>query len=132
MKKQLILFLALGLFVLGSCSNDDDGGAKEASVVATWKLVSMSPPAWDLSCDSASTITFNQNGTTNWTVYDADNNCTAQTSSGTWVNTSGSNYTVTIPDLGEVTGTVTFSGQNAFSFNTTIQGVPVRLNFEKV
>ena len=135
MKKQLILFLALGLFVLGSCSSDDDGNENEASIVATWNLVSMTPAVWDLSCDSNSTFTFSESGTTSWTLYDANNECAAETGSGTWTNPSGSTYVVTIPGYDDVSGTVTFDGQTKFTFTGVVNymgaNVPVVLKFEK-
>lgn len=135
MKKQLFLFLTLGLFVLGSCSSDDDGGENEASIVATWTLASMNPPLLTNSCSQKPTITFNEDGTTSWTLYDPENDCTSVTSEGEWSNPSGSTYVVTIPDFGEVTGTATFNGQDKFTFNTSVnyQGtaIPVVLNFEK-
>ena len=135
MKKQLILFLALGLFILGSCSSDDDGNANENSIVATWTLKSMQPSVLDFSCPNKPTITFKENGTTSWTLYDSNNECASVMSSGEWSNPSGSTYVVTIPDYDDVTGTVTFDGPNKFTFNGVInyQGidVPVVLNFEK-
>lgn len=132
MKKLFILLIAVAFAGFTSCSgDDDDGAAQEATIVGTWTLVSMSPPAFDMSCPNKPTITFNADGTTTWTLYDSENNCESSTSSGTWVNTSGSNYTVTVPDFGNVTGTINFSGQDQFTFNTVVNGIPVVLNFEK-
>lgn len=130
MKKYLLLFAAFGLLLFASCSDDDDAGA-ETSIEGTWRLTSMTPQVLDFSCSEDHTITFNANGTTNWTVYDSNNDCQAVSSAGTWEKKSGNNYTVAIPDIGNVDGTVNFSGANKFTFSTTYQGVPVIMTFEK-
>ena len=135
MKKYVLLMFAVIGFAFTSCSSDDDSGSTENSIVATWTLESMSPPVLDMSCPEDPTITFNEDGTTTWTLYDPENECSSDTSSGEWEHVSGSTYMVNIPGYGDVEGEVTFSGANSFSFNTQFvyQGmtVPVVLNFQK-
>ncbi|MHA6279938.1 lipocalin-like domain-containing protein [Salinimicrobium sp. CAU 1759] len=133
MKKYLLLLAAFGIFLFVSCSDDDDDN-EEMSITGTWELTSTTPPipGWDLeACPENPTITFTANGTAVWTLYDSENECAESSSEGTWVKNSGNNYTVTVPNWGEVTGTVTFSGANQFDFSTTIQSFPVVLTFQK-
>ena len=132
MKKPLILFLAISLFGFTSCSDDDDNTGNP-TVIATWTLVSVNPPqVYDLSaCPDNPTITFNQNNTTNWTVYDSENDCQAVNSSGEWQENSDGTYTVEIPDRGTFTGNVSFNGQDEFSFTTSYNTIPVILTFRK-
>lgn len=131
MKKYLLLIAAFGIFIFTSCSSDDDAGGEERSIEATWSLTSMSPQVFDFSCSEDHTITFNGNGTTNWTVYDSNNECEGVSSSGTWKKNSGDSYTISIPNIGSFDGTVNFISDNKFTFSTTYQGVPVVLTFEK-
>lgn len=132
MKKYLLLIAAFGLFFFNSCSNDDDGG-EATSIEATWNLTAMNPaiPGWDTTCPDDHTITFQGNGTADWTLYNEDNDCEPETSSGTWEQVSGNIYSVNIPGYGNVEGTVEFSGANMFTFSTSVQGFPVVLTFEK-
>ncbi len=133
MKKFLLLLAAFGLFLFASCSDDDDNN-EEQSINGTWELTAVTPPipGWDFSaCPNNPEITFTANGTAMWTLYDSENDCAESTSEGTWVKNSGNNYTVSVPELGDVTGTVTFSGANQFNFNTTVQSFPVVLTFQK-
>ncbi len=134
MKKYLLLLAAFGFFLFTSCSDDDDDNGEEQTITATWELTGISPPIPGLdfsACPENPEITFNTNGTANWTLYDADNDCAAESSTGTWEKNDGNNYTVTIPDLGEVDGTVNFSGENMFTFTTIVQTIPVVLTFQK-
>ncbi|MDX1752498.1 MAG: lipocalin family protein [Salinimicrobium sediminis] len=134
MKKYLLLLAAFGLSLFSSCSDDDDGGETENSIVATWQLTAVNPtiPGWDLSaCDENPEITFSTNGSADWTLYDSENDCAAVSSTGDWVKNSDGTYTITIPDVGEFDGTVNFSGANKFTFNTSVQTFPVVLTFEK-
>lgn len=133
MKKYLFLLATIGLFFFAACSDDDDN-TEELTINGTWELTAVSPaiPGWDLSaCPNNPEITFNADGTAQWTLYDSDNNCAESTSSGTWVKNSANSYTVTIPDFDEVTGTVAFSGANQFRFTTTVQSIPVVLTFQR-
>lgn len=130
MKKYLLLLAAFGVFFLTSCSNDDDAGS-EPSIVATWKLTAMNPPVLDFSCPEEHTITFNGNGTTNWTVYDSNNDCEGVSSAGTWQKNSDNSYSISVPDFGTFDGTVSFAGANKFTFLTVYQSVNVVLTFEK-
>lgn len=136
MKKYLLLFAAFGFLLFSSCSDDDDGETQENSIVATWELTAVSPevPGWDpMACDENPTINFQANGTANWTMYDADNDCAEVSSSGTWEKNNDGTYTVNIPGVGEVDGNVTFSGANKFNFVASVPGYPVNitLTFEK-
>ena len=133
MKKYLLLLAAFGLFLFASCSDDDDNTAK-MEINGTWELTSVSPPipGWDFSaCPDNPEITFTADGTAMWILYDSEDNCAEVSSNGTWVKNQDGTYTVTVPDLGPVTGTVNFSGANQFTFNTTVQQFPVALTFQK-
>ena len=134
MKKYLLLLAAFGFFLFSSCSDDDDGDAQENTIVATWTLTAVNPtiPGWDIStCSEKPEITFSGNGSADWTLYDAENDCAAVSSTGDWVKNSDGTYTMSIPDVGSYDGTVNFSGANKFTFNTSVQTIPVVLTFEK-
>lgn len=136
MKKYLLLLAAFGLIFFSSCSDDDDAGDKEHSIVASWNLTSVSPqiPGWDvMACEQNPAITFEQNGTADWTLYDAENECAAVNDSGTWEKKEDNIYTVSIPQFGEVDGVVAFSGENKFTFTTSVPDLPfqVVLTFQK-
>lgn len=139
MKKYLLLLAAFGFFLISSCSDDDDGSDNQNSIVATWELTSVSPtiPNWDSSaCPENPEITFSQDSSADWTLYDSENDCVAVSSTGDWVKNSDGTYTINIPELGNFDGTVNFSGANKFTFNTSVeisasQSIPVALTFEK-
>lgn len=134
MKKYLLLLAAFGFFFFSSCSDDDDGDETQNSIVATWELTAVNPtiPGWDPSeCPENPEITFSANGAANWTIYNSQNECAAVSSTGDWVQNSDGTYTMTIPGLGEFDGTVNFSGANRFTFNTSVQTIPVVLTFQK-
>lgn len=131
MKKYLLLLAAFGFFFFTSCSDDDDAAGGETAIEGQWRLSSMSPQVLDFSCPEDHTITFNADGTTNWTVYDSNNDCEGASSSGIWERNSGDSYTITVPDIGEIDGTVAFSGANQFTFSTVYEGFPVVLTFQK-
>ena len=136
MKKYLILFIAVGFMSLASCSNEDDSVEREKSLLATWTLVDVSPEFISLDCPNESTITFNSDGTTSWELYSGANDCELEASTGMWEKLSENKYVVTIPqlaELGEITGTVAFSGENKFTFTGSVPEfpVPVTLTFEK-
>lgn len=133
MKKTLIFILIAALFTFASCSDDDDNTGQQ--ITGTWELTATNPaiiPGLNLfSCPNNPEITFNSDGTASWVLYDAENNCAEVSSSGTWVQNSDGSYTVTIPQLGTVDGTVVFSGPNQFNFNTSIESFPVVLTFQR-
>ena len=137
-KNHFILLLVAGLFSLTSCSNDDES-TEERSVNGTWELESTNPQIPGLNpdaCPERPQITFNEDGTTDWIFYSKDNNCEAQSSSGTWNKTSATNYSITIPDQGTFEGTVNFESSQKFTFSTSYQydastSIPVQLTFEK-
>ncbi len=131
MKKHLLLILLTGIFIFASCSSDDDG-ATTGDIEATWNLVASEPPLFDLEqCPNNPTITFNEDDTTEWTFYNAGNECAAESDSGEWQQNSDSNYTVTIPGYGSFDGTVVFQSEDEFTFSTSYQTFPVVLYFEK-
>ena len=130
MKKHLILLFLIGIFTLTSCSNDDDANS-DNSITGTWTLQNVNPPLIDLNCPQPSIITFTANGTTDWELYSTDNNCTLETSSGTWEKNSGNNYTIYIPDFQAIPGSVEFSSANSFTFTTSVAGANVVLTFNR-
>ncbi|PTX42424.1 lipocalin-like protein [Christiangramia gaetbulicola] len=117
MKKFLILFLAMSLFT--ACSDDDDSGA-EGNIVGTWTLVAATNvPGFTIDdCTGRSTITFNADNTASSTFYaTVEDQCVSSNDSGTWSNSSGSQYTIKIPGFDDpVAGTVNFSNENRFTF----------------
>lgn len=136
MKKHLFLLSAFALLLFSSCSSDDDnGGGEEPAISGTWELTAIKPnniPGWNLSaCQNNPKITFTADGTAIWTLYDAQNECAESQDSGNWEKNEGNNYTVTIPDLDEVEGTVEFDGANKFNFTTSSLPLTVVLTFEK-
>ena len=132
MKKYFLLILLAGFFTLASCSSDDDGNDFERNIVATWNLTAVEPPLLDFSeCSTNPTITFEEDETTEWTFYNADNDCEPETDTGMWNQNTGSNYTVTIPGFGSFDGTVEFQSENEFIFTSSYQTIPVVLYFEK-
>ncbi len=135
MKKNLIFLLIAGLFTFTACSDDDDNGGEELSITATWELTSVNPniiPGWDpAACPNNPEITFTADGTAIWTLYDSENSCVQSSSSGDWTKKDGNNYTVTIPNFGDVDGTVDFSGANQFTFTTYVETFPVVFTFNK-
>ena len=130
MKKHLILILLMGLFTFTSCS-DDDEDTNDPSIVGTWTLQSVDPAVIDLNCAESSTINFTSNGAADWALYDANNNCTLQSSSGTWVKNSGDNYTIYVPEFQAIPGTVNFTGTNSFTFTTSLADTTVVLTFNR-
>lgn len=117
MKKFLILFLAITIF--SACSEDDDS-TTEGNIVGTWTLVAATNiPGFTVNdCTGQSTITFNADNTASSTFYsEVENNCVSDTDTGNWSNSSGSQYTITIPGFGDLTGTVSFSNDTRFTFS---------------
>lgn len=126
MKKFLILFLSIAVFA--ACSSDDDGETQDRDpIVGSWVLVQASPPLDTQFCmDEQSTITFNENETGEATFYLAQMDCEPQTANGDWSST-GDSYSIELPVIGELNGTANFSGNDSFTFTTTL-GV---LTFER-
>lgn len=120
MKKLFIFFL--GLSLITACSNDDDVATPELDpIVGTWLLVDATLFNPD-SCEQESTITFTEDNTANGTFYFDQTDCSAETSSGNWENNGNSSYTVSVPVLGDLTGTANFSNEDRFVFTTTTFG----------
>ncbi|MDX1544433.1 MAG: lipocalin family protein [Christiangramia sp.] len=117
MKKILILFLSLSLFA--ACSEDDSPSDNGESIIGTWVLVEANNvPGFQVDeCSSQSTITFMADNTASSTFYGKNSNdeCVSSTDAGAW-SKSDSKYTFKVPQLGTVTGTVTFSSETRFTF----------------
>lgn len=131
-QKHLILLLVAGLFSMTSCSSDDEGTTEERTVIGTWTMVSMNPAVIDLEeCPDKPLITFQDDGNAEWTFYTQENNCQGSTDTGTWNQNSATEYTINIPNFGELTGTVNFSSASMFTFTSTYQNVLFTITFEK-
>ncbi|MFV8224562.1 lipocalin family protein [Christiangramia aquimixticola] len=116
MKKIFILLVAVSLFM--ACS-DDDSATDDGAILGTWFMVEANNvPGYSLDdCSRQSYITFNMDKSANSEFYSTvDGNCVSDSSSGTWSSSSNSQYTFEIPQLGEVTGTVSFSSDSRFTF----------------
>lgn len=130
MKKFLILFLSISMFT--ACSDDDDAGV-EGNILGTWLLVEANNiPGYTVNeCTGQSTITFNADNTasseffTNTTAGD----CNRESDTGDWSSSSNSQYTFAVPQLGDITGIVSFDGSQ-FTF-TPIEFPASSLTFEK-
>lgn len=111
----MFLFFALTLFT--ACSDDDDNGSED-QIVGTWFLVEANNFG-DIvvdDCSSQSTITFNNDGTTSTKFYTENNGtCESSEDSSTW-SSNGTRYTIDIPGIAPLSGSVTFSGDNKFTF----------------
>lgn len=132
MKKNLFILLLTSIFTLTSCSSDDDAGP-EHIVSGTWALVEVQPEGFynPNACPENPTVTFNADNTTDSVFYDAENNCEAENSKGTWQDKGNNVYVVTIPNFGTSEGKVEFLTADKFSFSTSIQTIPVTLFFER-
>lgn len=129
MKKHLILFMVAGLFTFSACSDDDDNGDTQDPIVGTWAVVSIQPPAININdCEETSTITFNSNNTGSAIFYSAEAGCAPLTAAGAWQNEGDDTYSINVPVLGDVSGSVDFNGPNEFFF-VTENGVTI--TFEK-
>ncbi|CAL67186.1 lipocalin family protein [Christiangramia forsetii] len=115
MKKFLILLLSIALFT--ACSDDDDAGS-DGDIVGTWLLVEANNiPGYTVDeCTGQSTITFNADNTASSEFFTNEGDeCVSDSDSGNWSSSSNSQYTIQVPQLGEVPGTVNFNG-NRFTF----------------
>lgn len=131
-KNHFVFLLVAGLLSLSSCSSDDDGDTKSNTVIGTWTLVEMNPDVVGLDdCPDKPVINFKADKNADWTVYDTDNNCQESTDTGTWEQNSATEYTINVPELGEISGTVTFNSSTSFTFNGTYQSFPFSMTFEK-
>ncbi|WP_035695933.1 lipocalin family protein [Christiangramia portivictoriae] len=130
MKKILLLLLFTGVLI--SCSDDDDVQENDASILGTWFLVEANNvPNFSINeCTSQSYLSFMADNTANSEFFtNAAGECESESSSGDWSNSSGSQYTFTVPGFGELTGTVSFNGDR---FTFTPNDIPTSsLTFEK-
>ena len=136
MKKILFLFLLAGVFILSSCSNDDDGTSPGGDpIIGTWVLVEMNPSGIidPMACEeNPSTLTFNEDGTGTASFYLDRDNCEEARTSGTWENDGDLRYTIQLPDpIGRQQGEVQFQGEDRFHFTTSALGTPISLTFNR-
>jgi len=117
MKKFLILLLSITMFT--ACSDDDDSTSFEGDIVGTWILVEANNvPGYTVNeCTGRSTITFNADNTASseFFSFNDDNECVSDSDTGNWSSSSSSQYTIEVPQLGEVPGNVDFDGDR-FTF----------------
>ena len=120
MKKYMILLLLTGLFSFSACSDDDDSGKDNNDpIIGTWIVASVDPATINIdACEEDSTITFNENNTGNATFYIEETNCLPANTTGAWSNNGGDEYTISVPVIGDLTGSVDFNGANEFFFVT--------------
>ena len=135
MKKYIVLFLALGLIVTTSCSSDDDE-ATARTIVGTWILTGIQPPALDpTSCENESMITFEEDNSAEASFYFEQSECVELSSTGTWEKVDANTYVMEVPQFGELEGQVTFIGDDQFTFSTVITietlDVPAVFTFER-
>ena len=121
MKKFLILLLSMTLFT--ACSDDDDSGSNDGSeIVGTWFLESLRPVGGDnqlSSCNQDSYIEFNADGSGTSEFFEqTEAGCTSDgEDAGNWTYNGGNSYTIVVPNFGNTTGNVNFSG-NQFIFTS--------------
>ena len=123
MKK--ILALLTVFLMLTACSDDDDASNQgEDKIVGTWFLVD-----WNLSpavaggpteCNMNSNLVFNADNSADSEFFEEiDGNCVSDAQSGDWEAHGNNQYTFEVPTIGEQRGTVTFEGDNRFTFTVT-------------
>lgn len=115
MKKYLILLIVVSQAIFTACNNDDDN---VRSIVGNWILQNVEPstvfdPA---ACTNNSTVLINGDNTLQANIYLEQNNCDGSSGNGTWENNANSSYTLNIPPIGEITGTVKFNTSDQFTF----------------
>ncbi|MDR5590758.1 lipocalin family protein [Christiangramia sp. SM2212] len=114
MKKFLILFMSIALFT--ACSDDDSNS--DGNIVGTWLLVEANNiPGYTVNdCTGQSTITFNSDNTASSTFYsNVEGECVSNDDTGNWSNSTANQYTIEVPGLGDLQGTVNFNGSR-FTF----------------
>lgn len=129
-KKFVFLFMSVA--VLSACSNDDDNSNNHDKIEGQWYLAGANNvPGYTYNdCSSDSSITFMEDGTMSSTFYsDSSGSCEPSDGQGTWSNDGGV-YTMDIPGLGPVAGTVDFNGSSEFTFTPSIM-TGSSLTFEK-
>ncbi|MCX2839019.1 lipocalin family protein [Salinimicrobium sp. MT39] len=127
MKKYLFLLAAFTLIFFSSCSSDDDNGGEADPIIGTWTLVEAS--LFDVEgCTEQSFVTLKKGNTGSATFYLQQADCTPQSSSGEWENLGDSRYKLAVPVIGAVEGTVVFTGDDSFTFQTASTG---SFTFEK-
>tara|TARA_B100000929_G_scaffold216729_1_gene173441 strand:+ start:138 stop:503 length:366 start_codon:yes stop_codon:yes gene_type:complete len=115
-----------------ACSDDDDATSAEGNIVGTWILVDANNiPGYTLNeCTGQSTITFNADNTASSEFFSGTaEDCDSESETGNWSNSSGSQYTIQVPQLGEVPGRVVFNGDR-FTFTPDVNTAS-SLTFER-
>lgn len=116
--KKLIALLAV-FMMFTACDSDDDTNGGDDPILGTWYLAD-----WDINglpdptdCNKESNITFRGDNTAESEFYgDVEGYCASSEDSGNWSKESNGEYTFEVPLVGERTGTVTFEGNNNFTF----------------
>lgn len=132
MKKILILFLSITLFT--ACSDDDDSTNLEGDIVGTWTLVEASNiPGYTVDeCTGQSTITFNADNTASSDFFTNNGaECNQDSDTGDWSSSANSQYTFAVPQLGDITGVVSFNDNNTRFVFTPVDFPTSSLTFEK-
>ena len=95
MKMKKIIYLALSVIFLtfSSCSSDSSSNSSTATVVGKWKVTNYSIPQNYEPCDYLGWIDIKSSGN-----YDEFDQCTNETTGGTWVK-NGDSMTVTDSQL---------------------------------
>lgn len=127
-----LVFLFMSVAVLSACNNDDENSNSHDKIEGQWYLAGANNvPGYTYNdCSSQSSITFMEDGTMSSTFYsDSSGTCQSNTAQGTWSNNGGV-YTMDIPGLGPVAGTVDFSGDTGFTFTPNLM-TDASLTFEK-
>ncbi|MGA8854412.1 MAG: lipocalin family protein [Christiangramia sp.] len=131
MKKILILLLSISLFT--ACSEDDNSEV-EGNIIGTWFLIEANNvPGYSVDeCTGKSNITFNADNTGSSEFYSkVEEECVSDSGTGDWSNSSNSQYTFTVPQLGKVTGIVNFSNNGSRFTFTPVDFPASSLTFEK-
>ncbi|HSI69551.1 MAG TPA: lipocalin family protein [Gillisia sp.] len=116
MKKFLILILFAATFI--ACSNDDDADTSgDDPIVGTWVMVDATAPLNTIFCETPqSNISFEEDNTGEATFYLTEDNCEPEITTGNWRNNGNGSYSIVLPVVGELTGNVSFTGDDQFSF----------------
>lgn len=115
MKKIFLFLLLLALAPLNSCSDDDE---QPDRIIGNWILEEVNPAtAFDPSaCPNNSTVQIDGDYTLTANFYFDQNNCVLSSGEGTWERTGNSTYTLVLPEVGTITGTVNFTSADNFIF----------------
>ncbi|HSP10955.1 MAG TPA: lipocalin family protein [Salegentibacter sp.] len=125
------LFALLAVFMMfTACDSDDDANEGDDPILGTWFLVDWNIPTVEgpTECNMESNIVFNADNTADTEFYEeVEGNCVSDVQSGEWEAHGNNQYTFEVPNIGEQRGTVTFEGNNRFTFTLT----GISMTFEK-